>query len=478
MPEDTYDYFNDYYSQFESIQEDSLFNQIPVDWNEWAQVDDETLIQSYLPKKGIKQVTIGIDHPLTTPIELFESIPLSKAIQYRKGCIIHTGGAIWGLDFVPMKKKSRFYITVGGYTDNKKHYTPTDQSTSPNCIQIYKYDVLDDTTSLYMCILHDQGDIFDLKWCPYFLSNKHKDVLGILGVLSADGQIRFMVVPHPHELRKLNSRKPVYLKVVHYRLELNINNTHFTCFEWGGQNRLACGHVSGNVILFNIYESLIRKHPYAIQVFPVQTGYVTDLTWQNMINPYQLIVATNAGIFYLYDLKDPYSPKEYHKTSSSQASFAPGGIDEGFLYSLGDGDVKIGYGLSKRNAFSNIINQPGHIWSIASCVYHNVVASVASTGSLVIRKYTKEGPSYGSRMKDDSAIIYLLQYNPDTHGMTFYDKPKAFPRYDEFQSRFMNPLLSLNRVKWNQHPLNCGWVCSGGNAGLCRIDFTGCMKLP
>lgn len=114
--------------------------------------------------------------------------------------------------------------------------------TYKNCIQIYKLKLSAKQAQtdpvLEICILHDFGVIYDLKWCPYgayeevsihfliynvflFKCDFHKSAnselpkLGILTIACGDETIRTMVVPHPEVIRtKLNitNNKTIYRK--------------------------------------------------------------------------------------------------------------------------------------------------------------------------------------------------------------------------------------------------------------------------
>jgi hypothetical protein len=89
------------------------------------------------------------------------------------------GGNIWGLDFVPKhvddKDPSTQYLAVSGYRGSVDEHLSLDEiqptGTYKNAIQIWKLKLTTQLPSqepmMDLCLLHDFGVIYDLKWCPY-----------------------------------------------------------------------------------------------------------------------------------------------------------------------------------------------------------------------------------------------------------------------------------------------------------------------
>lgn len=87
-------------------------------------------------------------------------------MQHKKGFVLNTGGAIWGLDFVPQRANDIQYLSLGGYNSTTEHHTFKEKSnTQPNAIQIWKWS-FQERPQLDACILHSMGVVVDMKWCP------------------------------------------------------------------------------------------------------------------------------------------------------------------------------------------------------------------------------------------------------------------------------------------------------------------------
>lgn len=94
--------------------------------------------------------------------------------------MINTGGSIWGLDFAPKcgsddNDPTTQYLAVSGFRGAVDEHITMDtiQPTGSykNAIQIWKLKLSVERSSesaeLDMCLLHDYGVVYDLKWCPY-----------------------------------------------------------------------------------------------------------------------------------------------------------------------------------------------------------------------------------------------------------------------------------------------------------------------
>ena len=105
---------------------------------------------------------------------------LANHFKYKKGYLLNTGGNTWGLDFVP-KVESRDtspfiqYLAVAGYRGASEERIGLNEEqptvTYKNCVQLWKLKLSvkqePEEPLLDVCILHDFGAVYDLKWCPY-----------------------------------------------------------------------------------------------------------------------------------------------------------------------------------------------------------------------------------------------------------------------------------------------------------------------
>jgi hypothetical protein len=125
-----------------------------------------------------------------TLLPLFSSCTLLDAGKKPKSHVINAGTSIWGLDFAPSNNTATQYLAVSGYKSIKERHVvgvrqveeEEDDPNMKNCIQIWSIPNCIDEKSvsssvaeasnaqkaeLELCILHDFGCVYDVKWCPY-----------------------------------------------------------------------------------------------------------------------------------------------------------------------------------------------------------------------------------------------------------------------------------------------------------------------
>ncbi|KAG0170336.1 hypothetical protein DFQ30_002631 [Apophysomyces sp. BC1015] len=163
------------------VQTTIAYPDIHAKWSEWHTVN-ESDAKPYLPnpQSDPVKVTLGIHSRQTVDLPYLKSIPLNKYMPNRKGHIINTAGAVWGLDFVPKvpsvdSQPFTQYLAVGGYKGALgEHHEVEDiqpDGSYLNCIQIWRCNLtaagIPEDPVLDLCLVHPYGIILDMKWCPY-----------------------------------------------------------------------------------------------------------------------------------------------------------------------------------------------------------------------------------------------------------------------------------------------------------------------
>ncbi|KAI7900967.1 uncharacterized protein BX663DRAFT_438154 [Cokeromyces recurvatus] len=172
----------DYLIDTSHIYNRTIYQDVHAKKEEWT-VIDKSEAKDYFPiREQDIQLTIGIQEKKTTvDLPTFGSIKLDDHFEYKRGFVLNTGGSIWGLGFVPKSPPSPQedtkvqYLAVGGYKGNSEEHIEMNQrqptGAYKNCIQIWRMilsvEVPYEEPVLDLCLLHDYGVIFDLRWCPY-----------------------------------------------------------------------------------------------------------------------------------------------------------------------------------------------------------------------------------------------------------------------------------------------------------------------
>lgn len=79
------------------------------------------------------------------------------------------------------------------------------------------------------------------------------------------------------------------------------------CFAWGGLKKLVCGTKSGNIIVWNILESLLTKIPTMIvNISDASLLAIRSISWLSLIDEHIFFSSDSDGNVHLHDLNDPF----------------------------------------------------------------------------------------------------------------------------------------------------------------------------
>ncbi|KAG1461298.1 hypothetical protein G6F46_004108 [Rhizopus delemar] len=482
-----------------NIYDQVVYEDVHPQMDEWEVVEESEAMPYFPSRIQPVNVKLGIERESKVEVPLFSFIKLEDHFKYKKGYILNTGGNIWGLDFVPKVASQQSdpltqYLAVGGYRGAAEEHMSMDEvqptGTYKNCIQIYKLKLSAKQAQtdpvLEICILHDFGVIYDLKWCPYGAyeesANSELPKLGILTIACGDETIRTMVVPHPEVIRtKLNitNNKTIYLRVKASRCTLASKYSKALAIAWGGHKKLASCGTAGDVTVWNM-ESALRNPSAVCSQHLLYASMVLDapgknICWRGIIDPYHIIVGGFDGQIRLVDMNDPSVPFTMSRSRGPVYSIAwPGHAPMLLLSGAEDVIRALSYSASMGPCYTRYGEMPGPCWSIGMSEHHGHLSVANATGWIVTTNV------YQPKLKSIALslyVVYKLCYHAETKSFIYVDGlgvktgeyMKKVPRYELFGT----PEVSLQKVTWNPNKETAGFIASGGAAGLCRIEFEG-----
>lgn len=487
-----------------------VYQHVLVNNDEW-ELMDEGQVKPYLPRREIPvSVTLGVEEKQTTELYTFGSLHLPNYFQYKKGYVLNTGSSIWGLDFVPKVSANESdpltqYLAVSGYRGcaeervGMNDLQPT--GSYKNCIQIWKLKLSTKTQEdplLDLCILHDYGVVFDLKWCPYGAYEEEKSdaagapttlpKLGILSFSCGDGTLRTIVVPHPASVRKHmvpnhDPLKPVFLRIKSSRCTFAVPTGRVLKFAWGGHKKIAAGYSYGTITIWNMEEALkenntiLTEQSKRLIQMSILAFYcsVASLSWNGVKDPEFLIAGGFDGQIKVIDTKDPEISYNAARLRNVATAVAWAHRDAPFLYSDTEGICR---GASLTESYTPIMSKycdaPGTAWDIATSEHHGQFVVGTSFG------WTRGGNMYQIRSRSFTVkqiTVYKLSYSEITKSYRYIDgigyqgldETRKIPRFQQFGETPM----AIQKIIWNPNKPTCAFLASGGSAGLCRIEFEG-----
>ncbi|CAO3643353.1 unnamed protein product [Cunninghamella blakesleeana] len=494
--------------------DDNAYSHIHASMKEWSMISKEEA-EPYLP---IKQDPISVELGFKNEtkeylISTLSTMNLESAIPLKRGGLINTGGVILGLDYVPktVKNKIHQHLSIGGLKEPKIDFAYRgDRKGYSNAIQIWRCDLhaqenQEVSINLDLCILHDFGDVREIKWCPYGAyddiddNNNNRDVddqslskLGILAACFGDGSLQIMVVPHPELLRKKQNIKPdesIFLKVNNSRYSMSFNNSIITEIAWGGYKKLALGTSSGQISVWNMEAALHYNNTdnadnrlqkkFMIFNNTVHDSGVRRIAWHGWDDPVNFASAGNDGQIFIVDINDPFVPILIQRARSIQYAVCWPGHRNRMYITEGETTIKE---ISVNDCTEFKQGQyyaacKGSCYCISACESHCFIVHCSSDGFVTFHN------AWSQRIRGvlkSQPTVYQLNYNEQNHKYKYldgfkplgFDEAKALP----LESCLYHPLASINKVCFNPNHDTSSWIASGGNNGLCRIDFLGLGK--
>ncbi|KAI8332065.1 hypothetical protein BC941DRAFT_437408 [Chlamydoabsidia padenii] len=436
--------------------------------------------QPYLPLQDQDPVNVvlGIQQLTTVNLPVFGSTCLGKHMKYKHGYVINTGGSVCGLDFAP--KTSIFdtqpmiqYLATGGYKEpNVLCGFETPRQGNPNCIQLWKLNLAtteqEESPVLDLVLLHDYGDVRDLRWCPYgayeeTTTNDSEDLpkLGILAGCFGDGTVRCFVIPHPNTLRvrlgvDAGNQDPVYLKIKQARCVFALPNTSISTISWGGHKKLAIGSSTGYISIWNMASALTseqamnQQQSIRFMIFnaPIHDAGVQSIVWHGIDDPVNLISTGNDGKFIGLDIRDPFIPITFSRQRAIQYDAMWSGHRNKIMFVDGDLILKEFFSQDCKNFKSGNVNAAGTFMSMACSEQHSFIVLGSSDGFLkLVNTLIKRVKGKAKLQK----ILYKLIYNEKDNVYRYVDglQPQSVD-----DTKAMSPAntaldynITINRVK-------------------------------
>ncbi|CAO3698895.1 unnamed protein product [Rhizopus stolonifer] len=465
---------------------------------EWELVE-ESEVSRYLPSRTeAVKVKIGIAKTELVELPLFGFVKMEDHFKYKKGFLLNTGGNTWGLDFVPKlasQESDPFtqYLAVSGYKGASEEHMSLDEvqptGTYHNCIQIWKMKLsakqVQEDPIMDICILHDFGVIYDLKWCPYGAYEEESEQglpkLGILTVACGDSTIRTFIVPHPDAIRSdLNvDTRTLYLRVKKCRATLVNKFSTALSIDWGGHQKLASTGTGGDVTLWDMQSALTRPSEVYGQ-FLIYSSMILDspgkmICWHGKSKAALLLVSGLDGQVRVVDTNDPGVPFTMSRSRGPVCSVVWPGHAYMFL-SAGSEDMLRATSASKSaaNCHMKYSEIPGFVWGLGGSEHHGHISVANATGwNITTNAYQQKKKAVSLAMY----TVFKLCYHEPTKTYTYVDgigvkDTKYFtkvPRYELFST----PEVALQKTVWNPNKLTSGFLATAGSAGLCRVEFEG-----
>ncbi|PRP75708.1 hypothetical protein PROFUN_15622 [Planoprotostelium fungivorum] len=481
--------------------EPDVYKEEDVMLRHWSHQQSQTVelsdhvIDGYLPSStSIHVSTDEESHTLPLFSVLHDRINLSmeEDSDLNNRFIINAGAPVWAMDWCPHPHgiESPHYLALSTHKHMDERHILGKMYTGGYFIQLWNMGSLTgkEKARLELCIVHNGGCIWDLKWCPkaYVPKDRPNSRLGILAIASADGSISVYTLPHLESTESNDEPKFVSMSPSFFfgNNEFSPISSPAVTLCWSSYApSLAVGYGDGTIRVWDLDRVIPSSHQATSRDY-IEVGDIEDklfpfaqfkghgrmvnrISWSNC-DPNWMSSSSIDGHFKIWDLRNPFHPIYDHVPGGGNINAVLWSIPQqrnifgklGPILAMEDGTVRF---LATRSVhvMPRVYDVDGSppLWDIdvsdAQCV-----ATAATDGSIIsfsfldwVSKYPKRGG------------IKLIEMNrkEDTIHITCPLKP-AESNADPML--LYDTQLSMHRVKWNTCTDRHNWLAAAGGAGL------------
>ncbi|KAI8808589.1 WD40-repeat-containing domain protein [Cladochytrium replicatum] len=413
-----------------------------------------------------------------------------------------------------------------------------------SCIQIWEISPTmlngsdpSEQPRLSLCILHDWGATFDMQWMPYggyesieeYQTSQLPDQLpslGLLALITGDGHLRILNVPHPAALYDLAAQypqmdleKPLCARYTDVMLEASFPHLLPIRLSWSGHESVAVGASDGSMLTYRLNDAVENFNVHMdTKAGALEAG--VEYPPLHPIEPAQFFFGHDSCVRGLCS-NNPWNRISFPTYKATQASELPpstllascgndgklimwdGGIKtvlfrtRGLLHTMcwsssndlicfSDGehivriastreDLKIRTIASSIKGFStkSICGHQGGVWGIDCSRFFPFIASCGSDGAVRIS-------NLNNRLVNHAKIyvnrLYALDWEVDQQTYVIRENltEELSSQWSKGSTDGTIPPdpIAIHKVKWCPNIVAAGWIVSGGASGLVRLECT------
>ncbi|AMD22833.1 HHR064Cp [Eremothecium sinecaudum] len=383
----------------------------------------------------------------------------------RTGFIYNVGGLITDIAWLKTHEADGqilavAYSNIESADDMRLRMIGSESHTST--IDIFELDT--DTLSFtkIQTIVHNYGEVWDLKWHEGFHS---ENSIGLLGFVCQQGSVNFIEIQRTLE--------PEIRMIEESSLEVKLSSSQISCFDFISSSTIICGFYNGYVGEFQLGEEVPNFYNklHETYVLSIVVAY----------SPYEETVVCSAsvdGTTYLYNTISIKTTKctlsRNRGTNISPMAYAP------LLYSIVHTD-----GVSCLRAFTpraifathQISQHKNNIGCIATSRLHPYLLSGSADGSVVLNNLVRrilQGIK-GNTEIYKSVRLWKWDYNVSSNIFRLdpnYEVNK-FAMNEISNTRIDPTPVNIQSIKWNENNNGGKFYAFANAAGLLVVEKLG-----
>ncbi|SMN19680.1 similar to Saccharomyces cerevisiae YDR362C TFC6 One of six subunits of RNA polymerase III transcription initiation factor complex (TFIIIC) [Maudiozyma saulgeensis] len=412
------------------------------------------------------EVLIG---DIQTSLKTSEKVEFPVFSNYeRKGFVYNVGGMITDIAWLSQDDETDQYlaVAVSQYLDKPSHaeLRNFDAVSHVSSIQIFKMNPDTFGFEKIQTILHDSGEIWNLKWHDGY---KSENSLGLLFFVCQDGCLKYI------EISKKKSEKENVILYEDIITSISIPNNRITCFDFLSSSTVLCGFRDGNIAEFDILADSTIPSFYQ----KVHDTYVLNIAVA--YSDYEkTAVATNSvdGTIFVFDLQDIKATKttldqRFRGSNTAPLVYSP--LLYSLVYSDGSNSVKAAipralFGTHQLGPTNATVN------TISTSKYHPFNLCGGSDGSVYIENLVRRLLTGIKNISETHRNLKLWKWDYDQVNKYF----RLDHNYEVFKctstgsSKIAIDVHGINvtSIKWNENEKSGKFYAFSNSAGLLTIE--------
>jgi len=434
--------------------------------NKWSLLSRQEADRKFKRRSEPLEVLIG---DVQTTLDTSEKVEFPVFSNYeRKGFVYNSGGMVTDIAWLSQDEVSDQYlaVAVSQYSDNPSN--PELRSFNAvshiSSIQIFKMNSATFGFKKVQTILHNSGEIWNLKWHE---GCKSDDSVGVLFFVSQDGCLKFI------EASTNNSEEEEIILYDDIKTSISVPDNLITCYDFLSPSSVVCGFRDGNIGEFDIL---------ADSTVPSFFQKVHDTYVLNIVVAYsdyeKTSVASNSvdGTIFVFDPQDIKSTKtalDQRFRGSNTAPLVYNPQLYALVYSDGSNSVKAAI---PRALFAT--HQLGAtnatVTAISTSKCHPFDLCGGSDGSVYIENLIRRFLTGIKNISETHKNLRLWKWDYDQVNKNF----RLNHHYETFKctsagsSKIAIDVHGINvtSIKWNENEKSGKFYAFSNSAGLLTIE--------
>jgi transcription factor C subunit 6 len=386
-------------------------------------------------------------------------LPNQSTANHGHTIVLNTGSLITDIAWSNVTQGSNSQILAVGIsniteTTTSGNFKLLEKHSYPSVIQLYEVDTDTKSIKLIKSLLHNWGNVWDLKFVPIDSDG------GVLSGVFNDGSVRVI---------NLENSTNDYLEIKKPSFEYSIPGHLVSCYDWLDESTIICGTDTGHIAEFSISDENDVTPSY---FYPLHSSYVYSIS--AAVSKYDETLVFSlcsdglSTIFSPRDIITTANKAPRSRSISKTVVYSPQLYS--FVHTEGPYSTKV---VPIRAIFgsTSLTKHDGSTESLATSAIHPLVLSGGADGKIKVTNLARRLLCTPKQSAGSQKILTLfeLQYGKKENVFRLvepFDVEKINPVENISVLNIYPPQVSINSLSWNSNKVAGNWFAAGSTSGL------------